>query len=210
MIETLILATHNKGKVVEFEKMLGHLVGDNQGAVISALKCAADYDLPEPEETENSFTGNALLKAKAACVATGLPCLADDSGLAVDMLDGAPGIYSARWAETPHNKQNGRDFKIAMRRVQDECCGVDGTQGAQFVAVLALVYPDGREFVFEGIARGHLTWPPRGEQGFGYDPMFIPEGHKMTYAEMKADAKDAISHRAIAVEKFKTYLSDNA
>lgn len=205
MIETLVLATHNKGKVVEFEKMLGDLIGTKVGAI----KCAADFDLPEPEETENSFTGNALLKARLAAQATGLPCLADDSGLAVDMLDGAPGIYSARWAELPEVMGGGRDFKRAMRRVQDECCGIDGTQKAQFVAVLALVQPDQPEEIFEGIAKGNLTWPARGSMGFGYDPIFVPEGYKATYAEMNPDDKHAISHRAIAVEKFKSYLRDH-
>lgn len=201
MIETLVLATHNQGKVKEFAEMLGDLIGPSVGSI----KSAADFDLPEPEETESSFVGNALLKARAACERTGLPCLADDSGLAVDALSGAPGIYSARWAETP----NGRDFNVAMERVNDECDGIDGTQTARFVAVLALVYPDGREEVFEGTVGGTLTWPARGGKGFGYDPIFVPNGHDITFAEMDPSEKHAMSHRANAVEKFKTYLQGN-
>jgi len=200
MIETLVLATHNKGKVAEFEEMLGDLIGTKVGVI----KCAADFDLPEPEETESTFAGNALLKARAAAKATNLPCLADDSGLAVDSLNGAPGIYSARWAETP----NGRNFQIAMRRVHDECHGIDGSQTAQFIAVLALMMPDGTQKIFEGVAKGHLTWPARGDRGFGYDPIFIPEGHTKTYAEIDPKEKHAMSHRANAILKFKNYLND--
>lgn len=170
------------------------------------IKSAADYNLPEPEETEKTFEGNALLKARAACKATGLPALADDSGLCVDALEGAPGIYSARWGET----DQGRDFDIAMQRVHDELKGIDGTQTAHFKVVLALVYPNAKgnlsEELFEGRMEGHLTWPIRGEQGHGYDPMFVPEGYDMTCAEMSAEEKNKISHRAVAVEKFKTYL----
>ncbi|NQZ14582.1 MAG: RdgB/HAM1 family non-canonical purine NTP pyrophosphatase [Alphaproteobacteria bacterium] len=201
MIETLVLATHNQGKVKEFAEMLGELVGSS----VSNIKSAADFDLPEPEETEDTFVGNALLKARAACEKTGVPCLADDSGLAVDALDGAPGIYSARWAET----SKGRDFNVAMERVNNECEQIDGTQTARFVAVLALVYPDGREEVFEGTVEGNLTWPARGDKGFGYDPIFVPNGHEITFAEMDSSDKHAMSHRANAVQKFKTYLRDN-
>jgi XTP/dITP diphosphohydrolase len=199
-MKTLLIATHNQGKVVEFGQML-------EGLNIE-LKSAADFDLAEPEETENTFTGNALLKARAACKTTGLPSLADDSGLCVDALDGAPGIYSARWGETP----NGRDFNMAMQRVHDELKGIDGTQTAHFIAVLALVYPDGqgniKQEVFEGKFEGHLCWPMRGEKGHGYDPIFIPEGYDMTCAEMEPTQKNKISHRAIAVEKFKNYFLD--
>ena len=205
MIETLIIATHNQGKVIEFEKMLGGFIGSK----IGELKSAADYDLVEPEETEASFTGNALLKARLAAEATGLPCLADDSGLSVDMLDGAPGIYSARWAELPDIMGGGRDFKRAMHRVQDECCGIDGTQTAKFVAVLALVQPDRQEEIFEGKVEGKLTWPARGDKGFGYDPIFIPEGHNITFGEMNPADKNAMSHRANAVEQLKNYLNQN-
>ena len=196
-IETLLIATHNQGKVAEFGQMLGGLS--------IALKSAADFDLPEPEETEDTFIGNALLKARAACQATGLPALADDSGLCVDALDGAPGIYSARWGETPE----GRDFNMAMKRVHDELGGIDGSQTAHFTAVLALVYPEGHEEVFEGNFNGHLCWPMRGSKGHGYDPIFVPNGHDMSCAEMEPAQKNEISHRAIAVEKFKNYLTEN-
>lgn len=204
MIKILVVATHNKGKVIEFEKMLGDLV-DN---AVGELKSAADFNLPEPEETENTFVGNAILKARAACERTGLPSLADDSGLAVDALGGAPGIYSARWADAPE----GRDFNMAMNRVYNECGHIDRgikdkTKTARFVAVLALVYPNGKEEVFEGTVEGHLTWPARGNKGFGYDPIFVPEGHDITFAEMEPSQKYAMSHRANAVEKFKAYLS---
>lgn len=197
MLDQLLIATHNQGKVAEFEKLL-------TGLDIK-IQSAADHDLPEPEETEKTFIGNALLKAHAAVKATGLPCLADDSGLCVDALDGAPGIYSARWAEG----ENGRDFNLAMQKVHDKLSGIDGTQSAYFIAVLALVYPDGQEEIFEGRALGHLCWPPRGEKGFGYDPIFIPDGYDVSFAEMEPSKKHAMSHRAIAVEKFKTYLTSH-
>lgn len=204
MIDTLVVATHNKGKVAEFEEMLGDLVG----SAINEIKNASDFNLPEPDETESSFIGNALLKARAACKITNLPCLADDSGLSVDELNGAPGIYSARWAETP----DGRDFNAAMRRVYDECGGIsevaskDESKTARFVAVLALVYPDGREEIFEGVVEGCLTWSARGEKGFGYDPIFVPNGYDITFAEMDPIEKQRISHRANAVLKFKKYF----
>lgn len=191
-MKTLLLATHNQGKVREFEILLKGLVGE--------LTSAADFDLPEPEETGATFTQNAILKAKAACEATGLAALADDSGLAVDALEGAPGIYSARWAGPD------KDFKLAMQRVHNEMGGIDGTQTARFVAVLALVLPDGTEEVFEGTAEGVLTWPMRGKNGFGYDSIFVPEGHEMTFGEMDPAQKQLLSHRAKAVEKFKKYL----
>ncbi len=206
-MDTLLIATHNKGKVVEFDKMLSGLD--------ITLKSAADFDLPEPEETEDSFIGNALLKAHAAVTATGVTSLADDSGIAIDALNGAPGIYSARWAETPSNNQEGRDFNMAMERVNVEISklndrGIDGTQTAYFVAVLALVYPNGEEVTFEGRMNGTLCWPPRGEKGFGYDPIFVPNGLDKTFAEIDPAEKHAMSHRAIAVDKFKQYLIENA
>lgn len=197
-MKTLLIATHNQGKVLEFQQMFADMDLE--------IKSAADYDLLEPEETEDTFEGNALLKARAACMATGLPALADDSGICVDALDGAPGIYSARWGETP----NGRDFNMAMKRVHDELGGIDGTQTAYFIAVLALVYPDGQEKLFEGHMEGNLIWPMRGTKGHGYDPIFVPNGYNKTCAEMDEAEKNAISHRAKAVEKFKQYLKDNA
>jgi len=190
----LLLATHNKGKVDEFNTML-----DGLGI---ELKSAIDFDLPEPEETEKTFIGNAVLKAKAAVEITNMPCLADDSGISIDALDGAPGIYSARWAET----DQGRDFNMAMERVNSELGGIDGTQTAYFTAVLALVFPDGSQEIFEGRVDGTLCWPPRGEKGFGYDPIFIPEGYDKTFAEMEPDFKHQMSHRAVAVEKFLKYI----
>lgn len=205
-IDTLLIATHNQGKVKEFEELLNGLG--------IALKSANDFNLPEPEETEETFVGNALLKARAAVAATGLPCLADDSGLTVSALDGAPGVYSARWAET----ENGRDFNLAMQKVQDNISkmngsGIDGSQSASFVAVLALVFPDDnanvKHEIFEGWADGHLCWPPRGDKGFGYDPIFMPDGYDVTFAEMEPEQKQSMSHRAHAVAKFKNYLIKN-
>jgi XTP/dITP diphosphohydrolase len=197
-MKQLLIASHNKGKIAEFADML-------QGLDIE-LKSAADFNLPEPEETGNTFIENAVLKARAAMEATGLPSLADDSGLAIDALNGEPGIHSARWGQTPE----GRDFNMAMHKVHEKLGGIDGSQSAHFVAVLALLYPDGREEIFEGRANGHLCWPMRGEKGHGYDPIFIPEGESRTFAEMGADEKNAMSHRAKAVAKFKTYLEKNA
>ena len=196
-MKQLLIATHNQGKVDEFRQMFADMDLE--------IKSATDFDLPEPEETEKTFEGNALLKARAACDATGLPALADDSGICVDALGGAPGIYSARWGQTP----NGRDFNIAMERVNKEVGGIDGTQTAYFIAVLALVYPDNRQELFEGKMHGTLTWPMRGAQGHGYDPIFVPEGYDVTCAQMTAEDKNKISHRAIAVEKFKKYLQTN-
>jgi len=192
----LLIATHNLGKVAEFREMLPDF----------DIKSAADFNLPEPEETENTFVGNAILKARAAMEATGLSCLADDSGLAIDALDGDPGIYSARWAEIDGR----RDFNMAMQQVNEKLDGIKGDETAHFVAVLALLKPDGTEEVFEGRASGKLCWPPRGEKGFGYDPIFVPNGHDITFAEMEPTFKHGISHRAKAVEKFIAYLKNNA
>lgn len=200
-MKTLLIATHNQGKVAEFQKMLSGLNID--------IKSAKDVGLAEPVETETTFTGNALLKARAACQATGLPTLADDSGLCVEALDGAPGIYTADWAETQGHGQAGRDFVMAMERVNKEIGGIQGDETAHFMAVLALVYPDGCEEVFEGRMDGTLTWPMRGDKGHGYDPIFVPEGYDMTASEMDQDEKNAMSHRAKAVTKFKEYLSQN-
>lgn len=203
-MKTLLLATHNQGKVEEFRQMLDGLDIE--------IKSAKDFDLPEPIETEETFAGNALIKAHAACRATGLPSLADDSGLCVDDLNGAPGVHTADWAETEVHGQHGRDFNIAMERVNRELGGIKGKgdEKAYFMAVLALVYPDGREEIFEGRFDGHLTWPMRGDKGHGYDPIFVPEGCEVTAAEIEPSNKNAISHRAKAVEKFKDYLIQNA
>jgi XTP/dITP diphosphohydrolase len=157
---------------------------------------AADLDLPEPDETGTTFLANAELKALQAADLSGLPSLADDSGLCVNALGGEPGIFSARWAgET-------RDFKVAMQRVNDaiEATGPDASRDAHFICVLALAWPDGHVEWFEGRVDGTLVWPPRGTGGFGYNPIFVPEGSDLTFAEMP-DAKKAISHRAVAFEK---------
>lgn len=190
-MKTLLLATHNKGKVAEFRDMLVGLV--------DTLTSAREHNLPEPEETETTFVGNAVLKARAAFDATGLPCLADDSGLSVDDLNGDPGVYSARWAG------ESKDFAMAMRKVNDGLGDANG-KDAHFTAVLALALPDGSVETFEGIINGKLVWPPRGDKGFGYDPMFVPDGYDITFGEMEADEKHRISHRAIAVAKFLSYM----
>ena len=195
--ETLVVASHNAGKLRELRTMLaGHPV---------TLKSAGELDLPEPEETGVTFAENAVLKAKAAVEATGLPALADDSGFCVDALEGAPGIYSARWAGPD------RDFALAMRNVEEKLQQVGATtpdrRRAAFVAVLALAWPDGHVEIVEGRVEGTCVWPPRGDQGFGYDPMFQPDGHDRTFGEMTGDEKhgwareEALSHRARAFEK---------
>ena len=189
----LVAATHNKGKVSELKDLFEPLGFD----VVSAIELA----LPEPEETEATFAGNAILKARAAAEATGAPALSDDSGLSVTALGGAPGIYSARWAGQP------RDFSRAMEKVQRELDDI-GTadRSAKFVCALAVVWPDGHAEVFEGEVHGELTWPPRGDKGFGYDPVFIADGESITFGEMEPQRKHAMSHRAHAVAKLKAAL----
>ncbi len=182
----IVIASHNAGKVREIGELLAP-VG------VKAVS-AADLGLPEPEETEDSFAGNALLKARAAAAASGRPALADDSGLTVRALDGEPGIHSARWAGPE------RDFALAMERV-NRALGDAADRRAAFVCALAVARPDGAEAVFEGTVSGHLTWPPRGDRGFGYDPIFVPDGHAPTFGEMAPDAKHAMSHRANAFAK---------
>lgn len=184
----LLVATHNRGKLDEIRAMMAP-----HGIEVAS---AGDMGLPEPAETESSFIGNARIKARAAMQATGLPVLADDSGITVDGLDGAPGVYTADWAETP----NGRDFMQAMVRTWNELEArkVPEPRTAQFRATLILLWPDGHEEIFEGVAPGRLVWPPRGVQGHGYDPIFVPDGHDLTYAEMTPEQKNAISHRARA------------
>ncbi len=196
--EKLIVASHNKGKLVEIADLLHRFHVDTVGA--DAL------GLPEPEETGETFIANAELKALAAATTAGLPALSDDSGLAVDALDGAPGIYSARWAETA----NGRDFDFAMHKIEmalnklsdqnnDERADVPRT--ARFICALSLAWPDGHVESFEGKVEGSLVWPMRGKNGFGYDPIFLPQGGDMTFGEMDPVAKHAISHRADAFEQ---------
>lgn len=183
----LVVASHNQGKVREIEALLAPFAIETLGA--------AALNLPEPEETGASFADNAILKARAAALATEHYALADDSGLVVPMLKGAPGIYSARWAGPT------KDFYEAMKRVERELDG-NPDRRAHFVCVLALAAPDGACDTFEGRVYGTLTFPPRGERGFGYDPIFIPEGTRFTFAEMDPKAKHAISHRAKAFSKF--------
>ncbi|MCU9837226.1 RdgB/HAM1 family non-canonical purine NTP pyrophosphatase [Ruegeria sp. WL0004] len=190
--DTLLIATHNKGKLEE----MAHLLQPFGVKVVGA----AEMNLPEPKETEDTFVGNARIKAHAAARATGLPALSDDSGITIDALDGAPGVYTADWAETG----NGRDFMMAMTRAHDalEAKGAPHPRLAQFRCTLVLAWPEGHDEVFEGVAPGHLVWPTRGAAGFGYDPMFVPEGYDVTFAEMDRWEKNKISHRARAVEKF--------
>ena len=181
----LALATHNKGKLVEIAALVAPFG-------IAAAGAAA-LGVPEPEETGTTFEANAALKALAVARASGLPALADDSGLVVPALGGAPGVYSARWAGAE------RDFAVAMRRVEAELGA--GDPGASFVAALALGWPDGHVELFRGEVHGHLVFPPRGTRGFGYDPIFVPDGYAKTFAEMDPDAKHRISHRARAFEQ---------
>jgi len=183
--ERLVIASHNPGKVAEIAELLAPYRVDTIDA--------AALGLSEPEETGSSFEANAALKAHAAATASGLPALADDSGLVVPALDGAPGIYSARWAGPT------KDFAVAMARVHRELGERDRT--AHFVAVLALAWPDGEEALFRGEVAGQLTSPPRGDRGFGYDPIFVPDGYDQSFGEMDPDRKYAISHRARAFAK---------
>jgi XTP/dITP diphosphohydrolase len=187
--DRLVLASHNPGKVREIAELLAPL-----GLTVIS---AAALGLPEPDETESTFTGNALLKARAAAKKAGLPALADDSGLEVMALQGAPGIYSARWAGPT------KDFAIAMAQVEKELAASGSfDRRARFVCVLALAMPDGEEHVFEGHVTGALSFPPRGEHGFGYDPIFVPDGETRTFGEFEPAEKHAISHRAMAFAKF--------
>ena len=184
--ERLLVATHNPGKLREIDDLVRPLG--------IATVSAAELDLPEPEETEKTFLGNATLKATAAAAAAGLVALADDSGLAVVGLGGAPGVYSARWAGQE------KDFGLAMRRVNEKL-GKAGDRHARFVCALALAWPDGHVEAVEGEVKGVLVWPARGKFGFGYDPMFVPEGQEQTFGEMEPAEKHAISHRADAFAK---------
>lgn len=184
----LVIASHNEGKVRE----IGELLAPYGIETVSAKALG----LPEPEETGTTFVANAELKARAAADLAGLPALADDSGLCVDALGGEPGIFSARWAQT----DRGRDFGEAMRRVEAAIAatGPSPSRDAHFVCALALAWPDGHIEWFEGRVDGRLVWPPRGDKGFGYDPMFLPLGREETFGEIDPAAKHAISHRADA------------
>ena len=185
----LVIASHNPGKVREIRALLGPYGVEPVSA--------ADLDLPEPEETGVTFVDNAELKARQAADLSGLPALADDSGLCVEALDGDPGIFSARWAGPE------KDFTVAMRRVENalQAAGPDASRDAHFVCALALAWPDGHVEWFEGRVDGTLIWPPRGDQGFGYDPMFVMNGMDRSFGEIDPEQKHATSHRARAFEQ---------
>ena len=187
----LLVATHNAGKLAEMRALLAPYGVEAVGA--------AEAGLDEPAETEDSFVGNARIKARAAVTATGLPALADDSGICVDALDGAPGVRTADWAETGQ----GRDFSVAMARTWErlEAANAPQPRRAQFRCTLVLMWPDGHDEVFEGVLPGQVVWPPRGAEGHGYDPIFMPDGHQQTMAEMSAEQKNSLSHRALAVNR---------
>jgi len=201
----LVIASHNKGKVREIRDLLGPYGIEPVSA--------AELDLPEPDEIGTTFIDNADLKARQAADLSGLPALADDSGLCVEALGNRPGIYSARWALSgdptvapeagPGELQGDRDFGRAMQRVHDEldALGPDANRNAHFVCALAMVWPDGRSEWFEGRVDGVLVWPPRGDNGFGYDAMFQPAGYDLTFGEMDPEEKHKISHRADAFAK---------
>jgi len=189
--DKLVIATHNAGKLVEIAELLKPF-----GISVTS---AGELGLEEPEETEDTFAGNARIKAHFAAKASGLPALSDDSGITVEALDGAPGVYTADWAETP----TGRDFPMAMKKVWDLLEGKNASEPrtAAFNCTLCLAWPDGHDEVFEGHVEGRLVWPMRGENGFGFDPVFLPTGHGLTFGEMDPADKKAISHRADAFAK---------
>ncbi len=189
--DLLLVASHNQGKLEEIADLLGPY-----GVKIIG---AAEKGLDEPAETENSFVGNARIKAHAATKATGLPALSDDSGLAIDALGGEPGVYSADWAET----ETGRDFEKAMARAHAAllASGAARPWTARFCCTLVLAWPDGHDEVFCGTIYGEITWPMRGDQGHGYDPIFIPDGHDLTFGQMDRWKKNRMSHRADAFAK---------
>jgi XTP/dITP diphosphohydrolase len=192
----LVVASHNQGKVRELRALLEpHAL---------ELLSAKELDLPEPEETGTTFFFNAELKAMSAADLSGLPAISDDSGICVEALGGEPGVYTANWAETP----DGRDWTLAMTKVQErlEALGPEVSRAAYFACVLCIAWPDGHVEAFEGRAHGTLVWPPRGEKGFGYDPMFVPHGYSETFAEMDPEEKHRISHRAEAFAKLKAAL----
>ncbi|MES2034328.1 MAG: RdgB/HAM1 family non-canonical purine NTP pyrophosphatase [Pseudomonadota bacterium] len=189
---TLVAATHNPGKAKELVALL-----DGRFEILSA----GELNIPEPDETESTFVGNALLKARHAAELSGRIAIADDSGLSVTALDGAPGIFSARWAGPS------KDFAEAMAKVEERIVETGSEdRSAWFTSALAVAWPDGPSVVVEGVVRGSLVFPGRGTRGFGYDPIFVPEGGELTFGEMDPAAKDAISHRARAFEKLKAAL----
>jgi XTP/dITP diphosphohydrolase len=192
----ILLASHNPGKIKEISDLLAPLS--------FRLRSSAELGLSEPEETGTSFAENALIKARAASLASGFTALADDSGLEVKALAGAPGVYSARWAGPD------RDFALAMRNVEEKLRAqgalAPDERRAEFVCILSLCNPDGEHREFEGRVAGSLVWPPRGSKGFGYDPMFLPDGFRSTFGEMDPREKHSISHRARAFRKLLEFL----
>jgi XTP/dITP diphosphohydrolase len=195
--DTLLIATHNAGKLEEIADLL-------RGLGISVVG-AAEKGLPEPEEDGITFVENARIKAHAAAKATGLPALSDDSGIEVDAIDKAPGVYTADWAETP----SGRDFTMAMEKTHRRLLTVGAPQPwtCRFCCTFVLAWPDGHDEVFEGNVEGHFVWPMRGQNGHGYDPIFQPIGQELTFGEMAPEAKNQFSHRADAFKKLKDALS---
>lgn len=199
----IVVASHNAGKLREFADLMAPFGFD--------ARSAKEFDLPEPEETGTTFEENAYIKAYAAARATGLPALSDDSGLCIDALGGQPGVYTANWAELPDGT---RDFTMAMQRAEVAMQEVGATSAdartGRFVAVICIAWPDGHAEYFRGEVEGHLVWPPRGSKGFGYDPVFVPDGHDLSFGEMTAAEKHgwkpgqekALSHRARAFQKF--------
>ncbi|MEP1767265.1 MAG: RdgB/HAM1 family non-canonical purine NTP pyrophosphatase [Sulfitobacter sp.] len=189
--DRILIATHNAGKLEEMREMFGHL-----GITVVG---AAEMNLGEPDETEDTFIGNARIKARAAVAATGLPALADDSGIQVAALNNEPGVYTADWAETP----KGRDFVMAMNKTHDllEKADAPHPRAARFCTTFVLAWPDGHDEVVEGFVDGTFVWPMRGETGHGYDPIFQPLGETRTFAEMSHEEKNSMSHRADAFKK---------
>ena len=192
-LDNLVIATHNNGKMREFNWYF-------TGLPIK-LYSATDFNLCEPDETGITFAENALLKAKLSAEKSPYPVLADDSGLCVTAINNEPGIYSARWGG------ENRDFSIAMQRVWDKLLAANTTDfSAYFICVLAVVLPDGTNHTFEGRINGTITWPPSGDTGFGYDPIFTPDGYNVTFAQMAHDTKQRISHRGVAIRQFKQHF----
>lgn len=201
--KTIVVASHNAGKIREIEDLIGPFG--------FSAKSAAELKFDEPDETGTTFEENATIKALASAKASGLPALSDDSGLVIDALDGAPGVYTANWAE---REDGTRDFAMAMEKVEKALADKGATEAkdrtARFVSVLCLAWPDGHTELFRGEVEGQVVWPPRGTQGFGYDPVFQPEGYTATFGEMSAEEKHgwkpgdaaALSHRARAFKRF--------
>lgn len=190
-MKKLVIATHNAGKLAELRALLGPYIPE--------ITSAGELNLPEPEESGGSFIANALIKARAAAQASNLPALADDSGLCITALNGAPGVDTANWTK------RGLDGLTELH----EQVGSNTNRSAQSICVLALAFPDGQHAVFEGRVDGTFVWPPRGENGFGYDPVFLPDGQTRAYAEMSKEEKSAISHRRKALDLFIAWLEKN-